>query len=44
MQTAACGGAGAGNVSAVLGNLGLHQYDIQHGAPPLGIFDEQITL
>ena len=30
MQPAAGGGAGAGNVAAVLGNLRFYQYDVQH--------------
>ena len=30
MQTAAGSGTGSGNVAAVLGNLGFHQYNIQH--------------
>ena len=30
MQAAAGGGAGAGNVAAVLRDLGFYQYDIQH--------------
>ena len=34
MKPAAGGGAGAGNVAAVLGDLRLHQYDVQQGAAP----------
>ena len=35
MESCSGGGAGAGNVAAVLGNLRLHQYDIQQ-KPHLG--------
>ena len=34
MQAAAGGGAGAGDVAAVLRDLGLHQNHIQHRDPP----------
>ena len=35
MEAAAGGGAGSGDVAAVLGDLRLHQYDIEHEAPPM---------
>ena len=35
MQAAACGGAGAGDIAAVLGDLRLHQHNIQHRYVPL---------
>ena len=34
MEAGAGGGAGAGDVPAVLGNLRFHQYDVQHRGPP----------
>jgi hypothetical protein len=34
MKPAAGGGAGTGNVAAVLGDLRLDQNDIQHGSSP----------